>query len=57
MLLIVKRNCAPGFHVDVVAQMLSTETMTKNNYVILSLYSEIPFYTYKLLTVRARSQQ
>ena len=29
--IIVKRNCgcAPGFHVDVVAQLLSTETMTK----------------------------
>ena len=38
---------APGFHVDVVAQLLSTQTMTKNNYVTLSIYGEIPFHTYE----------
>ena len=49
-----------GFHVDVVAQLLSTETMTKNNYVTLSLYGEIRFRIYeggKLLTLHARSQR
>ena len=52
-----------GLRVDVVAKLLSRETMTKNNYVTLSLYGEIPFYVYegpvtcKPLTVQTRSQR
>ena len=39
---------ASDFHVDViVAQLLSTKTMTKNNYVTFSLYGEMPFHTYE----------
>ena len=36
-----------GFHVNVVAQLLSTETMNPNNYITLSLYGEIPFHIYE----------
>ena len=36
-----------GFHVDDVTLRLSTQTMTKHNYVTLSVYGEIPFHIYE----------
>ena len=39
-----KRNCSPGFHVDVVAQLLSTETMTKT---IMSPFRRVVKYLFK----------
>ena len=47
-------GCAPGIHVDIVAQLLSTETMTKNNYVTLSIHGEIPFHTYEGSTIEGQ---